>query len=169
MYAALLQTYVPDAEVCGVLVLLRIQHCAMQASAHLANLTASCHRAGCTQERQRLFSAVDTMPSIGQKAQWALRWMAPDRPFTERLIAFACVEGIHFSASFCAIFWLKKRGLMPGLSFSNVLISRDEGLHTDFACALHHLLVDKATEPTAHEVRRAHSAGSTGSSWPAVE
>jgi len=87
-------------------------------------------------EKDRLFHAVDTVPAVKNKAQWAMRWIA-NGSFAERLIAFAAVEGIFFSGSFCSIFWLKKRGLMPGLSFSNELISRDEGLHCDFACLLY--------------------------------
>lgn len=84
-----------------------------------------------------LFNAIETIPCIKQKADWALRWIADkDALFAERLVAFAAVEGIFFSGSFASIFWLKKRGLMPGLTFSNELISRDEGLHTDFACLL---------------------------------
>lgn len=79
-------------------------------------------------EKDNLFRAIDTLPSVKKKAEWALRWIGDDAPFAERLVAFAAVEGIFFSGSFCAIFWLKKRGLMPGLSFSNELISRDEGL-----------------------------------------
>jgi ribonucleoside-diphosphate reductase beta chain len=91
-------------------------------------------------EKDKLFHAIDTVPAVGRKADWALRWIS-NGSFAERLIAFAAVEGIFFSGSFCSIFWLKKRGLMPGLSFSNELISRDEGLHCDFACLLytHHL------------------------------
>lgn len=90
------------------------------------------------QEKHKLFNAVKTIPCIGKKADWALRWIADKRSsFAERLIAFACVEGIFFSGSFAAIFWLKKRGLMPGLTHSNELISRDEGLHRDFACLLY--------------------------------
>lgn len=88
-------------------------------------------------EKNMLFNAVETIPSVKKKADWALQWMAPENSFAHQLIAFAAVEGIFFSGSFCAIFWLKKRGLMPGLTFSNELISRDEGLHTDFACLLH--------------------------------
>jgi len=103
-------------------------------------------------ERNMLFSAIHTVPCVGRKAQWAMRWISSARSFSERLVAFACVEGIHFSGSFCAIFWLKKRGLMPGLSFSNVLISRDEGLHTDFACALYNCLVCKLDEETVHTI-----------------
>lgn len=87
-------------------------------------------------EKDRLLRAIDTVPCIGKKAEWALRWISKGS-FAERLIAFAAVEGIFFSGSFCSIFWLKKRGLMPGLSFANELISRDEGLHCDFACLLY--------------------------------
>lgn len=87
-------------------------------------------------EKDKLLHAVDTVPCVGKKADWALRWIG-NGSFAERLIAFAAVEGIFFSGSFCSIFWLKKRGLMPGLSFSNELISRDEGLHCDFACMLY--------------------------------
>ena len=91
-------------------------------------------------EKSRLFSAIETVPVIKKKADWALRWIGSDSSFAERLVAFACVEGIFFSGSFCSIYWLKKRGLMPGLTFSNELISRDEGLHTDFACLLYKCL-----------------------------
>lgn len=87
-------------------------------------------------EKDMLFHAIDTVPAVGRKAEWAMRWIS-NGTFAERLIAFAAVEGIFFSGSFCSIFWLKKRGLMPGLSFSNELISRDEGLHCDFACMLY--------------------------------
>ena len=87
-------------------------------------------------ERARLFNAIETLACVKKKAEWALRWIE-QASFAERLIAFAAVEGIFFSGSFCSIFWLKKRGLMPGLSFSNELISRDEGLHCDFACLLY--------------------------------
>ncbi|MEX1192755.1 MAG: ribonucleotide-diphosphate reductase subunit beta [Brumimicrobium sp.] len=88
------------------------------------------------EEKNELFNAIDTMECVKKKADWALRWI-DEGNFAERLIAFAAVEGIFFSGSFCSIFWLKKRGLMPGLSFSNELISRDEGLHCDFACLLY--------------------------------
>ena len=88
------------------------------------------------EEKMHLFRAIDTIPAVKKKAEWALRWIK-NSTFQERLIAFAAVEGIFFSGSFCSIFWLKKRGLMPGLSFSNELISRDEGSHTDFAVHLH--------------------------------
>lgn len=87
-------------------------------------------------EKDMLFHAIDTLDCVKKKADWALRWIE-NASFTERLIAFAAVEGIFFSGSFCSIFWLKKRGLMPGLSFSNELISRDEGMHCDFACHLY--------------------------------
>src|SRR6188508_2111800 len=87
-------------------------------------------------EKTRLLHAIDTVPCVQKKANWALKYIGQGG-FAERLIAFAAVEGIFFSGSFCSIFWLKKRGLMPGLSFSNELISRDEGLHCDFACHLY--------------------------------
>jgi ribonucleoside-diphosphate reductase beta chain len=87
-------------------------------------------------EKDMLFNALEHIPAVKRKGEWALKWINSDN-FTERLIAFAAVEGIFFSGSFCAIFWLKKRGLMAGLSFSNELISRDEGIHTDFACLIY--------------------------------
>jgi len=87
-------------------------------------------------EKDRLLHALDTVPCVAKKGEWALKWIGSG-DFVDRLIAFAAVEGIFFSGSFCSIFWLKKRGLMPGLSFSNELISRDEGLHCDFACLLY--------------------------------
>lgn len=96
-------------------------------------------------ERHKLFNAMETVPCVGKKAEWALRWIS-NGTFAERLVAFAAVEGIFFSGSFCSIFWLKKRGLMPGLSFSNELISRDEGMHCDFACLLYDQLVSKLPE-----------------------
>ncbi len=89
-----------------------------------------------TKDKNYLFNAIDTMEPVKKKADWALRWI-DEGNFAERLVAFAAVEGIFFSGSFCSIFWLKKRGLMPGLAFSNELISRDEGLHCDFACLLY--------------------------------
>ncbi|CAN6620598.1 ribonucleoside-diphosphate reductase small chain 1 [Trichomonascus vanleenenianus] len=90
------------------------------------------------QRAQYLFNAIETIPCIKKKADWALRWISDqESTFAERLVAFAAVEGIFFSGSFASIFWLKKRGLMPGLTFSNELISRDEGMHTDFACLLY--------------------------------
>ena len=88
------------------------------------------------EEQNHLFNAIDTVPAVQKKAEWALKWIGSES-LVERLVAFAAVEGIFFSGSFCSIFWLKKRGLMPGLSFSNELISRDEGLHTDFAVHLY--------------------------------
>ncbi|KAL6533486.1 hypothetical protein OROMI_027598 [Orobanche minor] len=97
-------------------------------------------------EKEMLFRAIETVPCVEKKAKWALRWIDGSETFAERIIAFACVEGIFFSGSFCAIFWLKKRGLMPGLTFSNELISRDEGLHCDFACLLYSLLRMKPSE-----------------------
>ena len=89
-----------------------------------------------SKEKASLFNAIDTLDCVRKKADWALRWIEKGS-FAERLVAFAAVEGIFFSGSFCSIFWLKKRGLMPGLAFSNELISRDEGLHCDFACLLY--------------------------------
>lgn len=91
-------------------------------------------------EKDFLFNAIETLDCVKKKADWALRWIDEAPSFAHRLIAFAAVEGIFFSGSFCSIFWLKKRGLMPGLSFSNELISRDEGLHCDFACLLYSML-----------------------------
>ncbi|GMP76947.1 hypothetical protein CsSME_00033401 [Camellia sinensis var. sinensis] len=93
-----------------------------------------------SREKHRLFNAIENIPCVAQKAKWALDWIQSSNSFAERLVAFACIEGIFFSGSFCAIFWLKKRGLMPGLTFSNELISRDEGLHCDFACLLYRWL-----------------------------
>ncbi|KAH7573707.1 hypothetical protein JRO89_XS03G0195900 [Xanthoceras sorbifolium] len=93
-----------------------------------------------SKEKHRLFNAIESIPCVASKAKWALEWIQSSTSFAERLVAFACIEGIFFSGSFCAIFWLKKRGLMPGLTFSNELISRDEGLHCDFACLLYSLL-----------------------------
>ncbi|MEX1003659.1 MAG: ribonucleoside-diphosphate reductase small subunit [Crocinitomicaceae bacterium] len=103
-------------------------------------------------DREYLFNAVDTIPCVKRKADWALRWI-DEGSYAERLIAFAAVEGIFFSGSFCSIFWLKKRGLMPGLSFSNELISRDEGLHCDFACLLYsNHLKNKLTKETVTKI-----------------
>ena len=103
-------------------------------------------------DKDYLFNAIDTIPCVNQKAEWALRWI-DEGSFAERLIAFAAVEGIFFSGSFCSIFWLKKRGLMPGLSFSNELISRDEGLHCDFACQLYnHHLKNKLPKETVTKI-----------------
>jgi ribonucleoside-diphosphate reductase beta chain len=103
-------------------------------------------------EKDRLFHAIDNFPSIMKKAEWALKWISSES-FAERLIAFAAVEGIFFSGSFCSIFWLKKRGLMPGLTFSNELISRDEGLHCQFATLLHNrYITDKVTPERIQEI-----------------
>jgi ribonucleoside-diphosphate reductase beta chain len=88
-------------------------------------------------QKEKLFKAIETIPCIKKKADWAMKWINGNESFAERLVAFAAIEGIFFSGAFCSIFWLKKRGLMPGLTFSNELISRDEGLHTDFACMLY--------------------------------
>jgi ribonucleoside-diphosphate reductase beta chain len=89
------------------------------------------------QEKDRLFRSIEIIPCIAKKAVWAKKWIESQQSFNHRLVAFAAVEGIFFSGAFCSIFWLKKRGLMPGLTFSNELISRDEGLHTDFACLMY--------------------------------
>jgi len=100
-----------------------------------------------SEEQTRLFNAIETIPCIKKKADWALRYISHETAtYAERIIAFAAVEGIFFSGSFASIFWLKKRGLMPGLTFSNELISRDEGLHTDFACLMYKHLVNKLSE-----------------------
>jgi ribonucleotide reductase beta subunit family protein with ferritin-like domain len=104
------------------------------------------------EEKNHLFQAIDTIPCIGKKAKWALKWIESQDDFAKRLVAFACVEGIFFSGAFCSIFWLKKRGLMPGLTFSNELISRDEGLHTLFAIALYHTLPEKLSEDTLRDI-----------------
>jgi len=103
-------------------------------------------------EKDRLFRAIDTVPAVQKKAEWALKWINSSESFAERLIAFAAVEGIFFSGSFCSIFWLKKRGLMPGLTFSNELISRDEGLHCDFACLLYSMIQNKLSKERIFEI-----------------
>jgi len=106
-----------------------------------------------TAEKDIIFRAIETIPCVQKKAQWALKWFdAVSVPFSERLVAFACVEGIFFSGSFCAIFWLKKRGLMPGLAFSNELISRDEGLHLEFAVELFGMLNKKPSAIRIHQI-----------------
>lgn len=107
-------------------------------------------------EKDRLLRAIDTIECVQKKAEWALRWIDKGS-FAERLIAFAAVEGIFFSGSFCSIFWLKKRGLMPGLAFANELISRDEGLHCDFACLLYtqHLQNQLSKETVTQIIRDA--------------
>ncbi len=104
------------------------------------------------EEKDKLFRALEVFPAIAKKANWALKWIESDS-FAERLIAFAAVEGIFFSGAFCSIFWLKKRGLMPGLTFSNELISRDEGVHCDFAVHLHNEhLVNKVPKERIREI-----------------
>jgi ribonucleoside-diphosphate reductase subunit M2 len=105
-----------------------------------------------SKEKDHLFRAIETVPCVAKKADWSLRWIDSSESFAERILAFACVEGIFFSGSFCSIFWLKKRGLMPGLTFSNELISRDEGLHCDFACLLYSLLDHKLSEERVKEI-----------------
>jgi ribonucleotide reductase beta subunit family protein with ferritin-like domain len=105
-----------------------------------------------SEEKAGLFRAIETSPAVKRKAEWAMRWMNPGASFAQRLIAFACVEGIFFSGSFCSIFWLKKRGLMPGLSFSNELISRDEGLHQEFAVTLYSNLQTKLDDQTIMDI-----------------
>ena len=103
-------------------------------------------------EKLHHLRAIQTIPSVAEKAHWAMCYIESSECFATRLVAFAAVEGIFFSGSFCAIFWLKKRGLMPGLTFSNELISRDEGLHCDFACLLYRKLVNKLTDEQVHRI-----------------
>jgi len=105
------------------------------------------------EEKQRLFSAIDNYPCIKKKADWAQKWINDNRSsFATRLVAFACIEGIFFSGAFCSIFWMKKRGLMPGLTFSNELISRDEALHTEFAILLYSKLQKKINKSRIHDI-----------------
>ena len=104
-------------------------------------------------EKDRLFNAIEHIPCIQKKASWAQKWIHDNRSsFATRLVAFACVEGIFFSGAFCSIFWLKKRGLLPGLTFSNELISRDEALHTEFAILLYGKLLKKMSRARIHEI-----------------
>lgn len=105
-------------------------------------------------EKDCVFNAVVTMPAVEEKAKWAVQWMSQDCSFAERIVAFAAVEGILFSGSFCAIYWLKKRGLMPGLCYSNELISRDEGLHADFACLIYSMLQRRLPDEVVHAIIR---------------
>jgi ribonucleoside-diphosphate reductase subunit M2 len=105
-------------------------------------------------EKESVFDAIHTMPAVAQKAEWAVQWMNETSCFAERIVAFAAVEGILFSGSFCAIYWLKKRGLMPGLTFSNELISRDEGLHAEFACLIYGMLQNRLPEDVVHHIVR---------------
>ncbi|RYY35464.1 MAG: ribonucleoside-diphosphate reductase [Sphingobacteriaceae bacterium] len=102
-------------------------------------------------EKDRLFHAIETVPCVGKKAEWALKWIN-NGTFAQRLVAFAAVEGIFFSGSFCSLFWLKKRGLMPGLTFSNELISRDEGMHCEFACLLYSMLENKLSKEEVTQI-----------------
>ncbi|EMY71440.1 ribonucleotide-diphosphate reductase subunit beta [Leptospira vanthielii] len=102
-------------------------------------------------EKNRLFHSIETIPAVQKKSEWALRWIGEGN-FAERLLAFAAVEGIFFSGSFCAIFWMKKRGLLPGLSFSNELISRDEALHCEFACILFKMIQNKPSAERVYEI-----------------
>lgn len=103
-------------------------------------------------EQIKYFRAIDEIPCIREKALWALKWIESAEDYATRLVAFACVEGIFFSGSFCAIYWIKKRGLLPGLTFSNELISRDEGLHTEFAVAMYHKLQNKLDKSVVREI-----------------
>ena len=103
-------------------------------------------------EKTFLFNAIDNIDVVKLKANWALSWINNNDIFAERLVAFAAIEGIFFSGSFCAVFWLKKRSLMPGLTFSNELISRDEGLHCDFACLLYKHIVNKLSQDRIYEI-----------------
>jgi ribonucleoside-diphosphate reductase subunit M2 len=105
-----------------------------------------------TQEKDKLFDAINTMPCVKRKADWAIKWIDCSESFAQRLVAFAVVEGIFFSGSFCAIFWLKKRNKMHGLTFSNELISRDEGMHCDFAICLYKKLLDKLPAEMIHRI-----------------
>jgi ribonucleoside-diphosphate reductase subunit M2 len=106
-----------------------------------------------SEEKERLFHALDNFPCINKKAQWAQKWIHDNRSsFATRLVAFACIEGIFFSGAFCSIYWLKKRGLMPGLTFSNELISRDEALHTEFAVLLYSKLQKKVNKTRLYEI-----------------
>lgn len=104
------------------------------------------------QEKDKLFHAIQHYPCVKKKADWAFKWLGSNQPFHVRLVAFAVVEGIFFSGSFCSIYWIKQRGLMPGLCQSNELISRDEGLHTDLACILHGLLQTKTPTEQIHQI-----------------
>ena len=106
------------------------------------------------EQKDNLFKAIETVPCVKKKADWALEWFSLDNPFSHRLFAFACVEGIFFSGSFCALFWLKNRGVLPGLCFSNELISRDEGLHQEFAITLLRHLKDRIPEEIAQQIVR---------------
>jgi ribonucleoside-diphosphate reductase beta chain len=101
-----------------------------------------------TTEKNKLFNAIDTIPAVKKKAEWALKWISSEKPLIQRILAFVCVEGIFFSGSFCAIYWLKNKGLMPGLTLSNIFISRDEALHAEFAIELYNMV---SQEERLHE------------------
>ena len=106
-----------------------------------------------SEEKEHLFNAIETIPCVKKKAEWAMKWILDENSsFSQRLVAFAIVEGIFFSGSFCAIYWLKKRGLMTGLTSANEFIARDEGMHTETACVLYSLLEDKVSEKTIHKM-----------------
>merc|ERR1711934_1351553 len=107
-----------------------------------------------SEEKTKVLNAIHTMPAVEEKANWAVQWMNSENSFAERLVAFAAVEGVLFSGSFCAIYWLKKRGLMPGLTFSNELISRDEGLHAEFACLIYGMLQHRLPDDVVHDIVR---------------
>jgi ribonucleoside-diphosphate reductase beta chain len=104
------------------------------------------------EEKNRLLNAIETIPVVKEKAEWAMKWIDSNESFEERLVAFAAVEGIFFSSSFCSIYWLKKRNLMPGLAFSNEAISTDEGQHCEFACLLHSLSDSKVSKDKIHQI-----------------
>lgn len=153
MYSLLIDTYVRDESLCLVhpetkkLVSDTVDLSGKQAG-DMVDGSLVAH------EKPTILRAIETVDSVKNKAEWALRWTDRSKAsFAERLVAFATVEGIFFSGSFCALFWLKKRGLMPGLTFSNELISRDEGLHRDFACLLYRdHLVNKLSSETVHRI-----------------
>ena len=106
-------------------------------------------------QKENCFNAIQTIPCIKKKADWCMKWIKDDESlFSQRLIAFAIVEGVFFSGAFCSIFWLKERGLMPGLAFSNELISRDEGMHVEFAVLLYSMIENRLDEKTVHEIMK---------------
>jgi ribonucleotide reductase beta subunit family protein with ferritin-like domain len=105
------------------------------------------------EEKNKIFNSIENIPCVAKKAQWAYKWIEnTDVSFATRLLSFAIVEGVFFSGSFCAIYWLKKRGVMPGLTFSNELISRDEGLHCEFACLLYSYIKNKVPQSIVYEI-----------------
>jgi ribonucleotide reductase beta subunit family protein with ferritin-like domain len=132
-----------------------IQMAIEQVHSEMYSLLIDTYLADDPKSKDEMFRAIHTVPCIGQKAAWAQRWIeGSSASFATRLVAFAAVEGIFFSGSFCAIYWLKQRGLMPGLTVSNEFISRDEGLHTDFACALYGELKGRLATETVHQIIR---------------